>query len=99
MLNNKVLKLNSILNEIFKKVIYIIKNNLALTISKCFISDVTLKIFCKFIIMILKKKKKKNYLLLSSYCFIALKNIIAKFIKKLIIKQIADTTEMYSFLL
>ncbi len=73
LLNGKALELNDILNEIFKKIIYIIKNNLILTINKYFISDVTSKFFCKFITVILKKKKKKNYSLLSSYCFIALK--------------------------
>jgi hypothetical protein len=30
------------------------------------------------------QEEKKNYLMLSSYCFIALKNIIAKLMKKLI---------------
>ena len=63
MLNDKVLKLNNILNEIFKKIVHIIKNDLTLTINKCFISDVTLKIFCKFITVILRKKKKKEKLL------------------------------------
>ncbi len=99
LLNDKASELDSILNEVFKKIIYIFKNDFMLTISKCFVSDVILKIFCEFIMMILRKKKKKDYSLLSSYCLIALKNTITKLIKKLIAEQITDTTEIHSFLL
>ena len=99
MLNDKTLKLDNILNEILKKVTYIIKNDLAHTVSKYFINKITSEIFCKSIIVILRKKRKKDYLLLSSYCLIALKNIIAKLIKKIVAQQIIDATEMHSFLL
>ena len=99
MLNDKALKLDNILNEILKKVIYIIKDNLTLTISMYFVSEVTLKIFCKFITVILRKKRKKNYLFLSNYHFIALKNTIIKLIKKLVTEQIINTIEIYNFLL
>ena len=63
---------------------YIIKNNLAYTISKYFINKMMSESFCKFITVILRKKRKKNYLFLSSYCFIMLKNTITKLIKKLV---------------
>ncbi len=86
MLNDKALRLNDILNEIFKKVIYIIKDDLTLMINMCFINEIILKIFCEFITVILRKKRKKNYLFLSNYYSIALKNTIVKLIKKLIVK-------------
>ena len=84
LLNDKVLRLNNISNEILKMIIYIIKNDLAHAISWCFISEMTSKSFHKFITVVLRKNRKKNYLLLSSYCFIALKNTIAKLMKKLV---------------
>ena len=64
--------------------IHVIKNDLAQAINKCFISEMMLKIFYKFITVVLRKKRKKNYLFLSSYHFIALKNTIIKLMKKLI---------------
>jgi len=60
-LNNKVLKLNSILNKGFKIIILVIIKDLAKIISYYFINRIILKSFKKSIIIVLYKKgKKKN---------------------------------------
>ena len=99
LLNKKVLSSNSISNKVFKTVVSLIKKNLVQTISKCFDSELTSESFCEFTTVVLQKKRKKDYSLLSSYCFIALENTLAKLMKKLIAEQITCTVKMHSFLL
>ena len=86
LLNDKVLRSDNILNEILKKIIHVIKNDLTQIINQCFISKMTSKSFCKFITVTLRKNRKKDYSLLNSYYFIVLKNTTAKLIKKLVTK-------------
>jgi len=73
LLNEKGLKLNGILNKVFKMVILIIVKDLAEAVSYCFASGIILKHFENFITMVLYKEGKKNYSLLSSYRLITFK--------------------------
>jgi len=47
-LNNKVLKLNSILNKVFKVVILVIIKDLTKIVSDCFVNRIILKKFKNF---------------------------------------------------
>jgi len=58
--NKKVLNSDSILNEVFKTVVFLIKKNFVQTINKCFDSELTSENFCKFITVVLQKKKEKK---------------------------------------
>jgi len=59
LLNKKVLRLDSILNKIFKVVVLVIIKNLIKIASNYFINKIILKSFKKFIIIVLRKKKRK----------------------------------------
>jgi len=83
LLNRKVLRLNSILNKVFKVVILVIVKDLTKIVSYCFASRIILKYFKKYIIVVLYKMGKKNYSLLSSYKLITFKNMLAKVFKKI----------------
>ena len=51
------------------------------------------------ITVILYKEGKADYLLLRSYCPIALKNTLNKILERVIIKHIADTIKKHALLL
>jgi len=59
LLNGKALRLNSILNKVFKMVVLIIIKDLVEVISYYFINGIILKSFKEFIIMVLRKEGKK----------------------------------------
>jgi len=69
--NGKVLRLNGILNKVFKIVVLVIIKDLAEVVSHCFANRIILKSFKEFIIVVLHKKGKKDYFLLGSYRLIA----------------------------
>jgi len=98
-LNKHFLKLNSILNKIFKVIVLIIIKDLKKIVSYCFASGIILKSLKEFIIIVLYKEKKKNYSLLSSYKLIAFKNTLAKVLEKYIINIIFEVVKKYKLLL
>jgi hypothetical protein len=99
LLNNIVLELNGILNKAVK--IYRLLIVLWLTdIAKVyFIIDYYLRLERVIIIYILYKEGKADYLLLGSYCLIALKNTLSKILKRVIINCIVDIAKEYALLL
>jgi len=94
-LNSKVLRLNSILNKVFKVVILVIIKDLVKIISYYFVNKIILKSFKEFIIVVLRKKGKKDYSLLSSYKLITFKNMLVKILKKYIANIILKAAEKY----
>ena len=95
LLNRKALKLNGILNKVFKIVILIIIKNLIKVASYYFTRRIILKNFKKFIVMVLYKKRKKNYFLLSSYKLIAFKNTLVKVLKMHVANVMFKAMEKY----
>jgi len=92
-LNGKALRLDSILNKVFKVVILVIVKDLAKAASRCLASGIILKRLKKSIIVVLRKEGKKNYSLLSSYRLITFKNTLAKILKKYIVNIIFKAAE------
>jgi len=97
-LNRKTLKLNSILNKVFKAIILIIIKDLAEIASCYFASEIILKHFKKSIIIVLRKEGGK-YSLLSSYKLIALKNILIKVLKKHVVNIMSKTAKEHRLFL
>jgi len=95
LLNGKALRLDSILNKVFKVVALAIIKDLAKTASHYFTSGIILKHLKKFIIVVLHKKGKKNYFLLNSYRLIAFKNILVKVLEKHINNIISKVIKKY----
>jgi len=85
LLNSKVLKLNSILNKVFKIAALVIIKDLVEIASCCFANRIILKSLKEFIIVVLRKEEKKDYFLLGSYRLITFKNTLAKVLKKYIV--------------
>jgi hypothetical protein len=52
----------------------------------------------KFIILVLQKEGKKNYSLSKSYYLIALKNALAKIVKKILINRISEAIKAHNLL-
>ena len=98
LLNRKTVESNRILNEILKRIISEINISLIQKIYTAFIYSLLLACYKELIIIILCKKSKKNYLLSESYRLIALKNILIKIIKKILITYLSYTVEEYSLL-
>jgi len=96
-LNNKVLKLNGILNKVLKVVILITVKNLIEVASYCFINRIILKSFKEFIIVVLYKKGF-FFSLLGSYRLITLKNMLAKVLEKHIANIILKVAEKHRLL-
>ena len=63
LLNGKILKLDGILNKVFKIIVLIITKDLAEVVNYYFINKIILKSLKKFIIVVLYKKKKGKKLL------------------------------------
>jgi len=97
-LNSKVLRLNSILNKVFKIAVLIITKDLIKVASYYFTNGIILKNLKEFIIVVLHKKGKKGYSLLDSYRLIALKNTLVKVLKKYIANIILKAAEEYRLL-
>jgi len=97
-LNNKVLRLDSILNKIFKIAVLVIIKDLVKVTSCYFTNGIILKSLKKFIIAVLYKEGKKNYSLLGSYKLITFKNILIKVLKKYIANIILKAVEEYRLL-
>jgi len=98
LLNRKVLGLDSILNKVLKVTALVIVKDLAETASYCFASGIIPKSLKEFITVMLYKEGKKNYSLLGSYRLIALKNTLAKVLKKHIANIISKATEEHRLL-
>ena len=98
LLNKKTAESDRILNKILKRIILEISMNLIQKIYTALIYSLLLIYYKKLIIIILHKKSKKDYLLLKSYRLIALKNMLIKIIKKILITYLSCTAEKYSLL-
>ena len=93
LLSKKALELDKILNKVLKTLSNTISNNLAKEISKLFNSAPLLEGLKDTITIILRKLGKKDYTLVNAYCPIALENIIAKLVKTIIAKRLAEAAE------
>jgi len=94
-LNGKVLKLNGILNKVFKVVVLVIVKDLVKVTSYYFASGIILKIFKIFITVVLCKKGRKKYFFLSSYKLIIFKNTLIKVLEKYIANIMSKAAEEY----
>jgi len=99
LLNNIVLKLDRILNKALKTYRLLIIPWLIDIARVYFIIGYYLRLRKAIITIILYKKGKADYLLLRSYCPIALKNTLNKILKKVIVNYIANKVEKYTLLL
>ena len=88
-----------ILNKALKTCRPLIALRLADIAKVYFIIGYYLRLKRAIIMVVLYKDSKINYLLLGSYCFIALKNTLNKILKRVIIKYITDIAEKYILLL
>jgi len=98
LLNKKALKLNSILNKVFKIIVLVIIKDLIEIASSCFTSKIILKSFKKFIIIVLRKEGKKNYFFLGSYKLITFKNTLVKVLKKYVANIMSKAIEKHRLL-
>ena len=94
-MNKKVLKLNGILNEVFKIAVLVIAKDLIKVVNYCFTNRIILKSLKKFIIIVLRKKRKKDYFLPSSYRLIAFKNTLVKILEKHIVNIILKVIKKF----
>jgi len=76
----------------------VIVKDLAEAVSYYFASRIILKSLKEFITMVLYKEGKKNYSLPGSYRLIALKNTLAKVLKKHVANIISKAAEEYRLL-
>jgi len=97
--NGKALGLDGILNEVLKAVAPVIVKDLAEAASHCFANRTIPESLKESITMVLRKEGKKDYSLPGSYRLIALKNTLAKVLKKHIANIISEVAEEYSLLL
>jgi hypothetical protein len=98
LLTGKALGLNDIPNEVLKILALEILKGLTHAVSKLLTSDMMLIRFWESITLTLYKEGKKDYSFLSSYRLIALKNILAKVVKKVLTNRLSLVTEEYSLL-
>jgi len=98
LLNSKVLKLDSILNKVFKVVILVIIKDLVEVTSYYFTNRIIPKSLKEFITIVLYKKGKKDYFFLNSYRLITLKNTLVKVLEKYIANIILKAVEEYRLL-
>ena len=98
-LNNIVLKLNRILNKALKTCGLLIILQLINIAKAYFIIGYYLRFKRVITIFILYKESKVNYLLLGSYCPIALKNTLSKILKRVIMDYIVNIAKEYILLL
>jgi len=97
-LNSKILKLDSILNEVFKMVTLVIIKDLIKVASYYFANGIILKSLKKSIIVVLRKEGKKDYSFLGSYRLIAFKNTLVKVLEKYVANIMSKVIEKYILL-
>jgi len=78
-------------------VVLAIAKDLVEVTNNCFINRIILKSLKESLTMVLRKKEKKNFFL-GSYRLIALKNILAKVLKKYIANIMLKAAEEYRLL-
>jgi len=98
LLNGKALGLDSILNKVLKAVALVIIKDLAEVASYYFANGIIPKSLKESITIVLYKKGKKDYSLLGSYRLIALKNTLAKVLKKHVANIILEAVEEHKLL-
>ena len=97
--NEKAAESDRILNEILKRITSVIYIGLIQRIYTVFTCDLLLTHYKELTTVILHKEDKKDYLLPESFRPIALKNMLIKIIKKILITHLSHTAEEYSLLL
>ena len=98
LLKDRALGLDNITNKVIRRVAPLILKELAQVIIKYLVIGLPKGLKVLFT-LILKKKEKKNYLLLDIYRPIALKNILVKLVKKVLIIYITGKAEAKTLLL
>ena len=98
LLNKKALRPNNILNKVLKIIALVIAKDLAKAASYYFTNKTIPESLKESIIVILHKDGKKDYSLLSSYKLIALKNTLAKVLKKYVANIISKAVKKYKLL-
>jgi len=99
LLNNIVLGLNRILNKALKTYRLLIAPWLIDIARVCFTIGYYPRLRRSIMTVILRKEGKADYLILGSYCPIALENTLSKILEKVIADYIADTAKEYALLL
>jgi hypothetical protein len=98
LLIRKALNLDDILNKVLKILALEISKGLTYIVSKLLTDDMMLIRFQESTTLTLYKKGKKDYSLSGSYHLIALKNILIKVVKKVLINRLSLTTKEHSLL-
>src|SRR6266568_4879240 len=93
LLNNIALGLDGILNEALKTCSLLIAYWLADIARACFVIGYYPRLRRAITMVILYKKGKADYLILGSYCPIALKNTLNKILKRVVVDYIVDIAE------
>jgi hypothetical protein len=99
LLNNIVLRLDRILNKALKTYRLLIALWLTDIVKAYFIIGYYLRLKRAIITYILCKEGKADYLLLGSYCPIALKNTLSKILERVIVNYIIDIAKEHALLL
>ncbi len=99
LLNNTALRLDKIPNKALKTYRPLITLWLADVTKAYFIIGYYLRFGKAITTIVLHKESKADYLLLRSYCPIALKNTLNKILKRVIAKHITNTVKKYVLLL
>jgi hypothetical protein len=94
----KVLSLDEILNKILKALNPEIAEGLARAISGAFASGTLSDRYKELVTIVIRKKSKKNYSLPSNYRPIALKNTLAKVVKKILTIRLSRAAEEHRLL-
>jgi hypothetical protein len=98
LLIGKASGLDDILNEVLKTLAPEILKGLTHAISKLLIGDTILVRFQELTTLVLHKEDKKDYSLLDNYHLIALKNILAKVIKKVLMNHLSLVVKEHNLL-
>ena len=99
LLNNIVLGLDRVLNKALKTCGPLITPWLTDITRVCFIIGYYLRLRRAIITVVLCKEGKADYLLLGSYCPIALENTLSKILERVIVECMVNTAKKYALLL
>jgi hypothetical protein len=99
LLNNIALGLDRILNKALKTYRPLIAPWLVDVARACFTIGYYPRLGRSITTVVLRKEGKVDYLILGSYCPIALENTLSKILEKVIVDHIADTVEEHALLL
>ena len=99
LLNNIALGLDKILNKALKTYRLLIIPQLIDIAKVYFIIGYYLRLRRAIIMVILYKEGKVDYLILGSYCPIALENTLSKVLKRVVVDYIAEIAKKYTLLL